>query len=316
MKNEIKINPGNWGTIKLKKMKKLFILFFLFSSFNIFSQSLPNNDFENWEWDTFHLYQEPENWNTPNPYTILLGKTSVTESDEAFSGSHSAKLETLELLEGQIIVPGILTLADFSINILDSSYSMGGGYFLQENVYKLTGRYKYSGVDGDSASILMYNFKNTIETGFDTIGAGYTSLTDTDEWQPFTIMMQYLNNSVPDTFNMIISSSSLLSARAGSTLWIDSLSIFTNTGIVNLWNPKKPLKVYPNPALEVINFSSETMEDGSVLTIYDNFGRKITDKNFTGRKTQLEISDFPPGFYTYMLNSKNEIINSGTFIKN
>lgn len=71
---------------------------------------------------------------------------------------------------------------------------------------------------------------------------GFTFLNDTDEWQPFTVMMQYLNYSVPDTFNVLIASLSLVGAKDGSTLWVDSLTIFTNTGFINLWNPKKSLK--------------------------------------------------------------------------
>lgn len=295
-------------------MKKILAIFMLLSTTTVFSQSLPNNNME--EWDNAIIYEQPQNWNTPNPYTALLGVISVSKSDDAFSGNYSAKLETKELLGGQIVVPGVITLADFAINIADSSFSMHGGYFLQENVYKLSGRYKYSGVEGDSASILMYNFKNTNESGFDTIGVGFTFLNDTDEWQPFTVMMQYLNYSVPDTFNVIIASSSLVGAKEGSTLWIDSLTIYTNTGIIDLWSPKKPLKVYPNPATDVINFSAIEIKTGSVLTIYDNFGRKIAENDFPNTSSKINISDFIPGVYAYALSLNNRILNSGTFIKN
>lgn len=286
----------------------------LLSTTTVFSQSLPNNNME--EWDNAIIYEQPQNWNTPNPYTALLGVISVTKSDDAFSGNYSAKLETKELLGGQIVVPGVITLADFAINISDSSFSMHGGYFLQENVYKLSGRYKYSGVEGDSASILMYNFKNTNESGFDTIGVGFTFLNDAEEWQPFTVMMQYLNYSVPDTFNVIIASSSLVGAKEGSTLWVDSLTIYTNTGIIDLWNPKKSLKVYPNPATDVINFSANEIKTGSVLTIYDNFGRKIAENDFPNTSSKINISGFIPGVYAYALSLNNRILNSGTFIKN
>lgn len=297
-------------------MKKILAIFLLLATTNIFSQSLPNNDMEEWEWDIFHLYEQPENWSTANPYTSLLGSISVTKSDDAFSGSHSAKLESLELLNGDVIVPGIITLADFAINLFDSTFTMSGGYFLQENVYKLTGRYKYSGVEGDSASILMYNFKNTVESGFDTIGVGYAFLNNTDEWLPFTVEMQYLNYHVPDTFNVIISSSSLIGAHPGSLLWVDSISIYTNTGIIDLWSPKTPLKVYPNPTTDMINFSADKIETAGILTIYDNFGRKIAEKDFTDKAIKISTSGFTPGVYTYKLHNGNKTLNSGTFIKN
>lgn len=84
------------------------------------------------EWDNVNIYEQPQNWNTPNPYTALLGVISVTKGDDAFSGDYSAKLESKELLGGQIIVAGVITLADFAINIADSSFSMNGGFFYRK----------------------------------------------------------------------------------------------------------------------------------------------------------------------------------------
>lgn len=165
-------------------------------------------------------------------------------------------------------------------------------------------------------NILVYNFKNTNESGFDKTGVGFTFLNDTDKWQPFTVMMQYLNYSVPDTFIVLIASSSLVSAKDGSTLWVDSLTIFTNTGFIDLWNPKKSLKVYPNPATDMISFSVNEIKTASTLTIYDNFGRKIVEKDFTERVIKPNTSDYVPGVYVYNLINGNNILNSGTFIKN
>jgi hypothetical protein len=294
-------------------MKKILFVFLIFTSLISFSQSLPNNDME--EWENFLIYEEPENWNSPNPFTALLGEFAVSKSNDAQSGNHSAKLTTLSILDGQLVIPGLLTLADFSINIFDSSYSISGGYYLQENVHKVTGWYKYSGVEGDSASLFMYNFKNSVATGFDTIGAGYAFLTDADDWKPFTILMQNFNSSIPDTFNIIISSSSLLSAKEGSSLLIDNLLLHTNTGIIDLWNNTKPLKVFPNPATDNINFKTNIFENGSVLTIYDNFGKEIVNKEFENIQTKIDVSGFTPGVYVYKLTLNNRLLNSGTFIK-
>lgn len=294
-------------------MKKLLAIFFLFIGITTFAQTLPNNDME--LWDNFFGYEQPENWNTPNPYTVFFGSVGVTKSEDSFNGNYSAKLITTEILQGQLTVPGVLTLADFSLDFLDSSFSISGGYFLQENIHKLSGYYKYSGVDGDSASLFMYNFKNNPDTGFDTIGAGYLTLRDATEWQPFTIFMQNFNSSVPDTFNVIISSSSLLSAKVGSVLLIDKLTLHTNTGIIDLWNPKNPLKVFPNPAIDIINFQANNIETGSVLTIYNNFGQKIIEKKFDDLLIEINTSALIPGVYVYKLIKENKILNSGSFIK-
>ncbi len=297
-------------------MKKILLFIFTIIGLNIFSQSLPNSDME--EWDNFIVFYEPDDWFTLNSIVAILdsGNVSVSRSSDSYSGNYSAKLTTHGVTEENYIVPGILTLAEFNINLADSSFSFGGGYFLQENIHKMTGWYKYEGVDDDSASILMYNYKNN--NGIvDTLGYGFTVLGNASEWTQFEVYMNYLSyNTVPDTFNVIFSSSNMISAREGSVLFIDSISIHTNTGIADLWSQKKPLLVYPNPAHDQITFKSDKIANKRVLTIFDNFGKTIIEKDFIEQTTKLNISEFLPGFYTYRLSVGNQTVNNGSFIKN
>lgn len=293
-------------------MKKLFILVFSLLSVNMFAQTLPNYDFE--EWDDYLIYKDPANWSTPNQYTILLGATSVNKSSDSYTGSSSAKLETVNVMDFNL--PGVMTLADININLLDSSYSISGGFFLQENIYKLTGWYKYEGVGEDMASVFMYNFKNTEASGYDTIGYGVGFLDNASEWTQFTVYMQNLKYNVPDTFNVVISSSQAIGAQQGSTLWVDSLSIYTNTGIIDLWKPKTALKAYPNPAVDNINFETENRINNGELIIYSNTGEKLMELPFEDISIKANVSSLSPGVYTYTLREKNKILNSGTFIKN
>lgn len=294
-------------------MKKIFILAFSLMSISLFSQTLPNYDFE--EWNDYIIYKEPVNWSTPNFYTFLVDqKATVSKSNDAYTGSSSAKLETMNI--SGFNLPGVMTLAEISVSISDSSYSVSGGFFLQENIYKLTGWYKYNGVGEDQASILMYNFKNTPETGYDTIGYGYGFLDNTDTWSQFTVYMTNISNAVPDTFNVIIASSLAVGAQEGSVLFVDSLSIYTNTGIIDLWKPKTQLSVYPNPAISNITFESKTNISNGMITIYNNIGEKLAEKTFENNSTSININNLTPGVYTYTLREKNKILNSGTFIKN
>lgn len=286
---------------------------------NAFSQSLPNSDMEDWD-NVFFIYWEPHDWFTLNPF-IVLGSggdaVAVEKSTDAYSGNYSAKITTTEITisEQLVVVPGILTLAEFSLNLSDSTFSFTGGYFLQENVKSLRGYYKYSAVEDDSASVLIYNYKN--EGGVtDTIGFGFSFLSPTDEWQAFEVEMQNINNAVPDTFNVLFSSSSGLSAQEGSSLYIDSISIETNTGIIDLWSPKTKMKIYPNPALNNITFNTNKIENNRILTIYDNFGKPIIVKDFPKQTIKLNISYLSSGIYTYKLSKGNKILNSGSFIKN
>jgi hypothetical protein len=272
------------------------------------------------DWDFNLFFEEPDDWFTLNTVLFLLdpGTVSVSKSSDAYSGNYSAKLITkaATVSEQEVVVPSILTLAEFHINMADTSFGFSGGYFLQENVHKLTGWYKYEGLGEDSATVLMYNYKNNGGI-MDTIGYGFSVLGNTTEWQPFEVYMQNLSYfNKPDTFNVFFSSSKTISAMEGSTLLIDSISIYTNTGIIDLWSPKKPLQVYPNPALDYITFNTEKRENNRILTIYNNFGKPIIKKDFPEQTITLNLSDIVSGIYTYKLSKGNTILNSGSFIKN
>ena len=69
----------------------------------------------------------------------LIGVSVVTKSDDAYSGDFSAMLETKDLLGGLYQAPGLLTLADFTVDIVAGTYAFPGGIALSEKVNKMTG---------------------------------------------------------------------------------------------------------------------------------------------------------------------------------
>ncbi len=295
-------------------MKNIFTLALLLSivSFGM-AQTLPNNDFEIWE--NTGLYEEPESWHTPNQFTVLAGAVGVTKSEDPYSGTFAARLETIDLLGGSVQAPGLLTLSDFDVDIASGDFSFAGGYFLQENVSKLTGMYKYAGVDGDSASIVIYNFSHPEGEEMDTIGFGLTFLQDAENWTPFEVIMVNNNDHLPDTFNVIILSSGSSDLNIGSVLFVDSIAIETNTGIIDLWNPLAPLHVYPNPAVSIVNFEADDVASDRVLTIYDLNGRILSKSDFNDKAIQVNTKVFTPGILSYQVTEKGKRVYSGSFLK-
>lgn len=295
-------------------MKNIFTLIVLFSiMLSGKAQTLPNNDFETWE--NLGLYEEPEMWNTPNPFTSLVGSSGVTKSADSYSGSFAARLETIDVLGGQFQAPGLLTLSEFSVDIGSGDFSFSGGYFLQENVSKLTGMYKYAGMDGDSASIIIYNFKHPEGEEMDTIGIGITFLHDAEDWTSFEVIMENNNNHLPDTFNVMILSSGSTALNIGSVLLVDSIAIETNTGIIDLWNPQKPLRVYPNPAVETVNFEANETANNRELIVYDLNGRIVNKTEFNSKTIQLNIKAFKAAVFSYSVIQDGKRLYGGTFLK-
>lgn len=300
-------------------MKNIFTLYFLFSiTLYTSAQSIPNSNLD--IWDTFNSgesdeYEEPKNWHTPNEFTAQLGAQCVTKSDDAYSGDYAARLETIDLLGGFFQAPGMLTIADFWVNISTLEFSFSGGLFLQEHVSKLSGMYKYSGADGDSASVIIYSFKHPEGEDIDTIGMGVAFLHDTADWTPFEIDMEFNNDHLPDTFNVIILSSGSDNLNTGSVLYVDSISIETITGTFDLMKPLSSLHVFPNPA--VANIRLEAMEIGSdrSLFIFDANGRLVMNIPFNNKSIEIDLHNLNSGLLTYTVTEKGRQVYRGSFVK-
>ena len=303
-------------------MKNTFLAVILMClSFIALGQNLPNSDFESWA-DSVS-YEEPEFWNTPNPHTspFPIMEVTTTKSNDAYSGDYSVMLETKSILGNSFQVPGLITLAAILVDIPNLTFSISGGLALQENVLKLSGMYKYQqSTEGDSASVLIYNYKRNDEGEIDTIGYGFSYLHDTAPWTPFTVNMVYQNSNVPDTFNVIISSSSLPSSGfelpLGSILQVDSLTIETNTGVIYLDDSQISVLVYPNPAADFVQFETSQAEKERIIRVYNSVGKLINVSNFGENKTKISVKELPSGLYTYHITNHNKVLNNGSFIKN
>ncbi len=276
-------------------------------------QELPNANFQ--EWETIGTYQNPEFWSTSNDPLLALGSIiPVTRSSDAYSGDYSAKLETKDIPLSTYMIPGLLTLAQISIDYANATYSISGGMALHENVSRLTGMYKYDGSEGDSASVIIYNYRLD-EGNMDTIGFGVGFLPDASTWTPFSVDMVNLNNHLPDTFNVIIISSSGFEVTSGSVLLVDSLAIETNTGIINFSAEQIIVNVYPNPATELVTFKTSGLEKERIISIYDMAGNLIGTSNFSESYIEIPVDKLSSGLYTYRVTRHNVLLNRGSFIK-
>lgn len=300
-------------------MKKIYI-FIIVSVFVFTSQAqeLPNSGFETWE--SFGTYEEPVGWHTPNPFTSLIGAVTVTKSEDATEGAYSAKLESILIEFGPLKynVPGLVTYADFTVDFASGDFTFGGGLYLPYSVQALSGKYKYIPVDDDTASVVMYSFAHPEGEPMDTIGIGYGFLGAAADWTDFTVPMFPLNDHTPDTFNVLLMSTNTFiidSVTPGSLFYIDELSIETSVGIFNLSGRKTEMSVFPNPTTDYLTF--ETAENGTnrVLRIFDLNGREVKSVRFDSQKITVDVNSLTQGHYSYVLQEKNDLLNSGSFIK-
>ncbi|HDO28030.1 MAG TPA: T9SS type A sorting domain-containing protein [Bacteroidetes bacterium] len=301
-------------------MKKITCsLILLAITFSGLAQTLPNYSFENWV--KTPSYEEPLPWNTPNPLTSLASVVTVEKSDDAYSGNYSAKLTTKKIEVGTIsyVSPGLVTYADFHVDYQTLETSFSGGLLMPERISSLSGMYKYTGQNNDSATVLIYNFRHPEGEQIDTIGIGVLFLHDTGQWSPFTVQMNYLNDHQPDTFNVLMMSTASFNIEImplGSVLMLDSITVKTSTGIFDLNVGTIDLNVYPNPATNRIIFETTEPEKNRKVNIFDVSGKLVRQLDFNQKSLPLNLNGLPSGNYSYRIFTGNKLYNSGTFIKN
>jgi len=84
-------------------------------------------------------------------------------------------------------------------------------------------------------------------------------------------------------------------------------------------NPQEPvvkvIRFYPNPAVSVINFEFQQVnQKGFTLQIYNFLGKKVSERTSVSTKTTIDLSDFFRGVYIFQLRDKaGRIVESGKF---
>jgi hypothetical protein len=209
----------------------------------------------------------------------------------------------------------LITLGNFAVDFQTQQPTFGGGIEMPDMVKNFSGWYKYSGVESDSAYIFMMSFSHPEGEDVDTVGVGMTYLHDAADWTSFSVDMYQISENPADSFNVIIMSSPSASLHVGSMLHVDDLTVETVTGIINLTKQTTEVKVYPNPVSDFVKFEVENAEKNLEVSIYDNSGRRVEQVNFSGNSTEVNLSSFAPGIYTYKLTGENNLFGSGSFIK-
>jgi hypothetical protein len=280
---------------------------------------LTNPGFEEWEEKTVLLttFEDPVSWNTPNEFTALGGVVVTNKSEDAPEGSFSVEMETKQIPPTSFKSPGLVTYADFTVDFETQDFTFSGGLFLKAKVYSLSGKYKFSGAEGDSATFLIYSFKHPEGSDLDTIGLGFQYLQDAAEWTDFTINMLALNENTPDTFNILLMSSGTFdpgAIPAGSKLYVDDLSIETNVGIFELADRTVQVSTFPNPATDMITFETAEPNLERQLIIVDNMGRKVREIDFHNSTMTISVSNLPTGNYSFITSESGRLVGSGSFI--
>jgi hypothetical protein len=121
------------------------------------------------------------------------------------------------------------------------------------------------------------------------------------------------SNSNPTDFGM--SKVFCIDAPASAAFQKDAVAGSTEDAI-----PDKELMVHPNPAADEITISAFNLDAGDMqLVIYDNFGRKIVEKSYSGIDDQFaekfDVSSLNKGMYIVVMMNSGQMLKQ-KFLKN
>lgn len=268
--------------------------------------TIPNAGFENWT--ASGTYENPDSWDSPNDVTSSLGKI-VVEKEEVYvhGGSYAAMITVQSSFAGNL--PGMLTLGDFSFDLMSMTATIDGGTPFTGRPEKMTGWYQYEPSNNDICLIGAFLLQDNSGT-WDTIAiAGFETSATVLTWTQFDAVFDYRNSNTPTHLNIILMPTDRNNPQAGSTIYIDDLTFEYPQSIGE--SSENPVKVYSDQKNEIINliFKEPT---SSVITIIDINGKKLKSVRASGNESSIDMTGISSGVYVIQVSGEKEFYSIKT----
>jgi hypothetical protein len=320
--------------------KHLLLVLLTFLAALGFSQSnVPNGNLENW----YNVpvsgtlnYDQPgtgpaDNWLcTLNelaavPFPLGPGPVTVFKTDDVHSGNFAAKCVSAQYGPPiNVFIPGMLGTATLD---MPGQRALVGRPCSGCRPLHLKGWYKFTPVNGDSAAaVLLVSKWNSTTKKRDTIGFGKQVFkSEVSQYAEFDVAMNYnypSSSLSSDSMSLLTVSSAGFSVinfmggvgQPGSTLYIDDLMLGYPAGIEQALMPDVTVKIYPNPAKDIMTIElSEQVKEGS-LEVYTMDGKMVFSYSINEVINTLPVYSLASGSYYFKLKEGKEIVNTGSFI--
>ena len=282
-------------------MKRIIILLsaIIFTSSAI--AQIPNSGFE--IWTSAGSYMTPTGWDNMDSMTSSLSVYSCMQGTPGSPGSYFLKLVSKNA--GLGVVPGIAMSGKMNVTTMQPQ----SGFALASRPQSLTGSWQYMAYGSDQGFIYAQLTKwNTTTMKRDTVAVALQNLTGmVMAWGTFTINLNYLSGSYPDSALIILSASGA-SPVNNSYLYIDNLA-FTGsvpgTAVANtLLN--NSISVYPNPTKNLVVIESNNLVTGTKVQCIDVVGKIVKEDIISAgtNKYSLNIQGLQTG--TYFVKISNQ----------
>ena len=247
------------------------------------AQNVPNGGFESW------TDGEPDDWSTSN----FEGFTSVFQEEPGYSGSYALRMQSVEK-DNDNVHP----------NIAANGGGDQRGFPVSEKFAILEFHYKFDGGRKDKL-VALVSFRGS-ELNF--IGSGAIEIED--DAATFTralVPIIYIPNATPAYCSIeFIIGDKTGSGQPSLDSWfiVDDVVLSSPTGVQNLEINRNSLKVFPQPASEMLNLTinSEKEINSLNLTLFDLSGKSINAYQFNdimpgNTNKTIDVSELNDGVY-------------------
>jgi len=278
-------------------MKKLYIVLLLALTISTgYSQNAtPNPGFENWTQVGNRF--DPDNWNTLNPQTAIIGTLTCTRSTDVHSGMYAIKLTTKSVFG--ITANGIATTGTL---ITTPPYGVNGGINYTSRPDSITGWYKYTPAGSDFGFVEF----QLLDGNNDSIGyvRFNTPNATVGTYTRFSAPIAYASAATPTHCIWILSASPGTNPTVNSSILVDDLElIFTGVGI-NSPDKANEISLLQNPAAGEMVFSN-IPDNNSRLNVIDVTGKVVLSNSLLTGINRVDVSELNNGVYFYTINGND-----------
>ncbi len=256
------------------------------------------NGFDGFEvWVNAETGELPQYWDGFNKNVefngMIVGTIECVEKNavDPYEGLFSAQLTSTSIMGGPA-VPGILTVGDFVVDWVVQDGDVVGGEAYTLLPQELNGQFKFALAGIDTGFVSIWFLENGVE-----VGTGRFEFTETTGgWTAFTVAIDYTPGAMPDSMNMMFSSSQSdpSAIPAGTVLEIDAIEFASFVSTEEL--DQNYFEYYPNPATDQVHIHLKSETKGWV-NIVASSGAIVRSQSFEGKSIQLDVSELPAGIY-------------------
>ncbi|MCX7728458.1 MAG: T9SS type A sorting domain-containing protein [Bacteroidia bacterium] len=288
--------------------------------------SIPNAGFENWI-TTGTNAGKAQNWAGFGDMAVLQGAPSFSLLTTYFrdnvnknSGNSSIKIQNQNFVFPPIgDIPGVAWLGTAGT----STANMGiYGIPFSQNIVAFGGHFRYSissPTSKDTAVIICQTSKWTGTTSNLIQDASIMVNSNISAFQNIIQNASTATPGVPDTLWILAFSSywpftdSIPQASSGyaSTLNMDDLTLTVTTGITAPVLDFVDTRIAPNPATDMVRFTTSSKNIGGYFRLYDALGKEVLSVLVTNAlDNKFSVEALPAGIYFYQVSNNNGDVNA------